>query len=204
VRGRSFTLRVNYRTSHQIRIAADRLLSASVRDVDGLEDDRASTVSVFNGLPPEILIAADEAEEIEKIAGFIRGSISDGIESAAIGLFVRSRNELPRARAAVAKAEVEATELTGRTEGTSGKISIGTMHFARGLEFRAVAVRACDESVIPSQERIADVSDEMELDEVYSTERQLLYVAATRARDRLLFSGVAPGSEFLSDITGKV
>jgi len=74
------------------------------------------------------------------------------------------------------------------------------MHFAKGLEFRAVAVMACDESVIPAQQRIADVSDEMELDEVYATERQLLYVAVTRARDRLLVSGIAPGSEFLADI----
>lgn len=200
VRGRSFTLRVNYRTSHQIRIAADRLLPESVRDVDGLEDERASTVSVFNGLPPEILIAASEAEEIDKIAGFIRSSIADGIEPAAIGLFVRSRDELPRARAAAFKADVEATELTGRSEGTSGRISIGTMHFAKGLEFRAVAVMACDEQIVPATQRIADVSDEMELDQVYATERQLLYVAATRARDRLLISGVAPASEFLSDI----
>jgi superfamily I DNA/RNA helicase len=204
VRGRSFTLRVNYRTSHQIRIVADRLLPVSVRDVDGLEDNRAATVSVFNGSPPEILIAADQSEELDCIAKFIRDSISDGIEPCAIGLFVRSRGELPRARAAAAKANVEATELTGRTDATTGKISIGTMHFAKGLEFRAVVVMACDEMVIPSQQRIADVSDEMELDEVYSTERQLLYVAATRARDRLLISGVAPGSEFLSDVTGKV
>jgi superfamily I DNA/RNA helicase len=56
---------------------------------------------------------------------------------------------------------------------------------------------ACDEDVIPAPERVADVSDEMELDEVYATERQLLYAAATRARDRLLISGVSPGSEFL-------
>jgi superfamily I DNA/RNA helicase len=74
------------------------------------------------------------------------------------------------------------------------------MHFAKGLEFRAVAVMACDEPVIPAQQRIADVSDEMELDEVYATERQLLYVAATRARDRLLISGVRPASEFLGDL----
>ena len=46
-------------------------------------------------------------------------------------------------------------------------------HFAKGLEFKAVAVMACDEDVIPSPARIADVSDEMELDEVYGTERQL-------------------------------
>jgi superfamily I DNA/RNA helicase len=95
-------------------------------------------------------------------------------------LFVRSRDELPRARAAVTKANVEWTELTGRTEGTSGEVSIGTMHFTKSLEFRAVAVVACDEQIIPAAQRIADVSDEMELDEVYATERQLLHVASTR------------------------
>jgi len=59
---------------------------------------------------------------------------------------------------------------------------VGTMHLAKGLEFRAVAVLACDEEVIPSAARIADVADEFELDEVIATERQLLYVAITRAR----------------------
>ena len=92
------------------------------------------------------------------------------------------------------------TELTGRIEGQAGRLAIGTMHFAKGLEFKAVAVMACDEGVIPSALRLADVSDEMELDEVYATERQLLYVAATRARDRLFVSGVAPASEFLVDM----
>lgn len=200
VRGRSFTLRVNYRTSHQIRLAVDRLLPKSIRDVDGLEDDRSGTVSVFNGPPPEVLIAANEEEETEKVAAFIRAVLAEGIEPSAIGVFVRSRNEMARARAAVAKAGVDATELTGGVEGDAARIAIGTMHFAKGLEFHAVAVMACDEPVIPAQQRIADVSDEFELDEVYATERQLLYVAATRARERLMISGVAPGSEFLGDL----
>lgn len=54
VRGRSRTLRVNYRTSHQIRSQADRLLGPSVTDVDGNTEDRSDTVSVFNGPPPRI------------------------------------------------------------------------------------------------------------------------------------------------------
>ena len=74
------------------------------------------------------------------------------------------------------------------------------MHLAKGLEFRAVAVIACDDEIIPSQERIENVGDDAELEEVYNTERQLLYVACTRARDRLLVTGVAPASEFLEDL----
>ena len=60
-----------------------------------------------------------------------------------------------------------------------GKLSISTMHLAKGLEFRAVAVMACDGEVLPLQERIETVSDESDLEEVYNTERHLLYVACT-------------------------
>ena len=74
------------------------------------------------------------------------------------------------------------------------------MHLAKGLEFRAVAVMACDDEVIPLQERIETVGDDADLQEVYDTERHLLYVACTRARDHLLVTGVEPVSEFLDDL----
>ena len=82
----------------------------------------------------------------------------------------------------------------------SGYASICTMHLAKGLEFRTVAVMACDDEVIPLQERIASVGDESDLEQVYVSERHLLYVACTRARDHLLVTGVRPGSEFLQDL----
>ena len=91
-------------------------------------------------------------------------------------------------------------ELTDQIEATSGRVAISTMHLAKGLEFRAVAVMACDDEVLPLQERIEAVSDDADLEEVYNTERHLLYVACTRARDHLLVTGVAPASEFLTDI----
>lgn len=80
------------------------------------------------------------------------------------------------------------------------RIAVSTMHLAKGLEFRAVVVMACDNEVIPQQERIESVVDESDLEEVYNTERHLLYVALTRARDDLLVSGVDPASEFLDDV----
>lgn len=85
-------------------------------------------------------------------------------------------------------------------QATEGSALVGTMHLAKGLEFKAVVVMACDENVLPLAERIADVADEFELDEVVATERQLLYVALTRARDRLMVSAIAPGSEFLDHL----
>ena len=74
------------------------------------------------------------------------------------------------------------------------------MHLAKGLEFRAVVVAACDDEIVPLQSRIQTVSDDSDLEEVYNTERHLLYVACTRARDNLLITGVEPASEFLDDL----
>jgi len=80
--------------------------------------------------------------------------------------------------------------------------SISVMHLAKGLEFRVVAVMACDDEVIPLQDRIESVSESSDLEKVYNTERHLLYVACARARDQLFVSGIEPTSEFLQDFTG--
>lgn len=74
------------------------------------------------------------------------------------------------------------------------------MRLAKGLEFRAVAVMACDDEVIPQQRRIETVADDSGLEEVYKTERHLLYVTCTRGRDHLLVTSVATASEFLDDL----
>ena len=74
------------------------------------------------------------------------------------------------------------------------------MHLAKGLEFRAVVVAACDDEILRLQARIESVADDADLEDVYETERHLLYVACTRARDHLLVTGVAPASEFLEDM----
>lgn len=200
VRGRSQVLKVNYRTSHQIRRAADRLLPKVVRDVDGLEEERYGTVSVFNGPEPVVTIYPTVAAEIEAVAKWIGEAFTAGILPFEIGVFVRTSNELPRARAAVQSSGHEVVELYEHDSGPVTGISIGTMHLGKGLEFKAVAVIACDDEVLPLQARVEAVADEVDLDDVYETERQLLYVACTRARDRLFVSGVAPASEFLRDI----
>lgn len=203
VRGRSSTLTVNYRTSHQIRRAADRLLPGAVRDVDGNADERNRTVSVFNGPPPEIQQLDTEQAEIAAVSAWITQAKADGILPSEIGIFVRTREQLPRARAAVEAAGLPWLELSERDQEASGSVSIGTMHLAKGLEFKAVAVMACDDGVLPLQSRMEAVADETELDDVYETERHLFYVACTRARDRLLISAVRPASEYIQDIQSK-
>jgi mRNA-degrading endonuclease RelE of RelBE toxin-antitoxin system len=200
IRGRSRTLQVNYRTSHQIRMQADRLLGPDVSDVDGNTEERGHTISVFNGPAPTILVADDEAAEVAAVSAWISELREKGLVPSEFGIFVRSAAQLDRACAAMKASGLPFKVLDDNVETTSGSASIATMHIAKGLEFRAVAVLACDDEVLPLQERIEAVADDADLEDVYNTERHLLYVACTRARDYLLVTGVAPASEYLSDL----
>ncbi len=192
IRGRSHALKVNYRTSHQIRAAADRLLPISITDLDGVEEGRRGTVSVFDGPPPELVLATDVADERTQVAAFLTQCRNAGIAAGEIGVLVRGQGQLARARAAVTAAGFDARAEDG--------VTIAAMHDAKGLEFCAVAVMACDEDVLPDPLRLAGIGDTADLEAAYDTERHLLYVACTRARDRLMVSGITPGSEFLDDL----
>lgn len=200
VRGRSTTLKINYRTSHQIRSQSDRLLGTEVADVDGNTEERKGTISVFNGPAPSIQVLETVDEEIKAVSRWLTDLMKDGILPHEIAIFIRSRAELDRAKAAAADAGLSVEILDDNVEAKIGRVSVGTMHLAKGLEFRAVVVMGCDNEVIPLQERIESVTDEGDLEDVYNTERHLLYVACTRARDHLLVTSTAPASEFLDDL----
>jgi superfamily I DNA/RNA helicase/mRNA-degrading endonuclease RelE of RelBE toxin-antitoxin system len=200
IRGRSRTLHINYRTSHQIRTQADRLLGPELSDVDGITEERLGTISVFNGPAPEIRVLKSPDEENQTVSEWLRDRNNQGVVPNEIGVFVRSPAELGRARAAVEKSGLSFTVLDDKVETTERHASICTMHLAKGLEFRAVVVMACDDEIIPLQQRIETAADDSDLEEVYNTERHLLYVACTRARDHLLVTSVDPASEFLDDL----
>jgi superfamily I DNA/RNA helicase len=168
--------------------------------VDGNIEDRRGTVSVFNGAAPVVKSFVSQADEINAVSAWLRDRSNEGIGAHEIGVFVRSDAELDRAIAAVSKAGLPFKVLDERVETTSGYVSISTMHLAKGLEFRVVVVMACDDEILPSQSRIETVADNADLEEVYSTERHLLYVACTRARDHLIVTSVEPSSEFLDDL----
>jgi superfamily I DNA/RNA helicase len=203
IRGRSHTLRVCCRTSHQIRRQADRLLPLEMSDVDENAEDRRGTVSVFNGPEPRVIASESQEAERTAVAAWLKQLADHGVQPQEMGIFVRSDAQLPRARDAVEQAGLTPCQLDDSLAARHGQTTVATMHSAKGLEFRAVAVMACDDEIIPSQDRTEALGDGADLEEVYNTERHLLYVACTRARDHLLVTGVEPTSEFLDDLQSR-
>ena len=185
IRGRSRSLKVNYRTSHQIRSKSDLLLPTRLLEADGGEDRRLGVTSVFEGPLPALQIFDTVEEEASSAHDWLKELVKEGIVKDEIAILVRDRSLAKRADAVIG-------ELQG--------IKWHVMHEAKGQEFRAVAIIGCDADVIPSESRLAQATDERALEEIYDTERHLLYVAATRARDHLWISGVGEVSEFLEDL----
>ena len=179
------------------------MLGPETVDIDGNVEIRSDTISVFNGPSPIIRVLKNEKEEYKSVGKWIADMSKAGVLPHEFGVFVRSAAQLERAKAAVSNAGLNFKILDEQVETSTGHVSISTMHLAKGLEFRAVVVMACDDEIIPLQERIETVGDDADLQEVYDTERHLLYVACTRARDHLLMTSVEPASEFLDDMNDR-
>ena len=101
IRGRSHTMKVNYRTSHQIRKQADLLLDPELSDVDGNIEERGGTISLFNGADPQVKILTSGNAEIEAVGVWLSELARSDVEPYEIAVFVRSEDELDRAKAAV-------------------------------------------------------------------------------------------------------
>lgn len=202
IRERSQTLKIIYRTSHQIRSKAGCLLGRSLSCVEGNAENHVGTISVFDGAKPSVKICDSLEDECSAVAACIADRETEGVAAAELCIIVRGVEQVERATAAIANAGSEAIVLDSQTEPDPNKASITTMYKAKGLEFRAVILMACDDAVQPLQSRIEPATDTSELEDVYNTERHLLYVACTRARDHLLITAVDPASEFLDNFEG--
>ena len=145
IRGRSHSLKINYRTSHQIRRQADRLLNNKISDVDGNEEDRSGTVSVFNGPKPVITVCDNVNSEGEVVAEWIKNQVEAGATPGEIGIFVRSDDEVSRAEAVAKILDMPFSVLDESKDTRAEMVTISTMHLAKGLEFRYVVIMACDD-----------------------------------------------------------
>ena len=196
VRGRSHSLTVNYRTTEQVRRFADKILA----DPGGKladEPDRRS-ISLLSGPEPRVQGYGTMAEEIDGAATALRALRGEGYEPHDIAVFAHGQTTLrERAEPACRKAGVEFRELSDDSSVVADAVSVGTMHRAKGLEFKAVLVMGCDDKLLPMRSVMGRLSDAADRDAFVEQEQRLLYVACTRGRERLLVTHTCPKSRFL-------
>ncbi len=184
VRGRSSYLRINYRTTEEIRKFAFGLLTGvSFDDLDEAYDNGKGCQSLTHGDRPEIKQFATPEEELDYIVSKIKELESNGVEQKNICIVARTHKLLDGYISGLQKAgiksfEIKANKIDDRSfEG----VRIATMHRVKGLEFDHVFVAAVNKKVLPFGSK-ADFEDDISLEEFRTGEKCLLYVALTRAR----------------------
>ena len=199
VRGRSSRLTLNYRTTEQIRRHADALLPSTLSDGDGETEDR-HTRSVLSGPPPELQGYPTPADERRALADWLRARRDEGVALHEIAVFARtSRLITERVTPALRAANLASQGLEPAAEPGRDRVVVGTMHGAKGLEFRAVAVVGCDRDQLPLRRVASRIRDEGDRQEFIEHDRHLLYVACTRARERLRLSWSGSVSDWVRD-----
>jgi superfamily I DNA/RNA helicase len=199
VRGRSSILRINYRTTGEIRKAAFALLNGiSFDDLDDDFDTGDRCQSLTHGKPPKVLSFSNANEELDAVLKEIKALISGGVLAKNICVVARTRRLLEDYVAQFTANGLRCYEIKGNKADDRGLdgIRVATMHRVKGLEFQYIFVVAANKRIIPLASAIDHTDSVSEL-ETMTAEKCLLYVALTRAQKGAYISGYGQMSEFI-------
>ena len=199
IRGRSSVLRINYRTTEEIRKTAFALLNGiSFDDLDDSFDTGDRCQSLTHGSVPELIATANANEEFDEILAKVKGLIDGGVAAKNICIVARTHKLLDDYIAHFTSSGIRCYEIKGNKADDRGLdgIRVATMHRVKGLEFQYVFVVAANNRIIPLASAI-DHTDAVSEQETMTAEKCLLYVALTRAQKGAYISGYGKMSEFL-------
>ncbi|MFG1873914.1 UvrD-helicase domain-containing protein [Sphaerisporangium sp. NPDC049003] len=202
VAGRSSRLTVNYRTTAEILgWSLGMLRGEPIDDMDGGLDSVAGYRSQVHGYPPELHGFRTQKEELDALEQKVREWRDMGVEPEEIGIAARS-NMLADSAVTVLNAAGIAAQSLAKAAGAEGVVRAGTMHRMKGLEFRCVAVIGVGEHAVPPSSAVTlPEEDSVTHAQDLQRERCLLFVACTRARERLYVSWHGNPSPFLDGFT---
>ena len=193
VRGRSTILRLNYRTTEQIRRFAERIIGDTADDLDGERDDRRRVRSLLSGPAPLLRGFASPDEQYRFVLSEIGQHLQLDRQEEEIAIFARKKELLEPLKACLREGGHRFRFVGGKGNG----ITLSTMHGAKGLEFKVVFVIDVADDQLPPARTYAHLTDEQARAEFLRREAQLLYVSATRARDEVYLTWVGEKSRFL-------
>lgn len=202
IRGRSSYLRINYRTTEEIRRWAFGLLKGiSFDDLDDGYDDGHIHRSLTHGPRPVVKSFASVDGEFDHILKEIQSLQEQGTSLEDVCIVARTNRLLDDYIRRFLQNDIRTYEIKRSTADDRSQegVRLATMHRVKGLEFEHVFVVAVNDQHVPHPLAIA-VEDQVSLDEAITAERSLLYVALTRARQTAHVTSYAAPSRFLSEV----
>lgn len=201
IRGRARKLRLNYRTTDEIRQWATQVLkSVKIDDLDGEVDNQKGYRSLLHGESPIIKAFKSFDEEIVFIISFLQKEEEVYKENAKANcIVVRTNKLLEQYKSALEGSGVKAYKIL-RSEAEDRReegVRIATMHRIKGLEFDNVIIAGVNKDIVPLNISALQTSDLVVKREHEQIECSLLYVSATRAKKQLIITSYGQVSEWV-------
>lgn len=200
VRGRSSILRINYRTTEEIRRYAFALLNGiSFDDLDEGVDPGDRCQSLTHGEKPEIKEFNDAGSELTFLTEEIEKLQKNGVALSDICVVARTKRLVEDYIAQFTRAGIRAYAIKrNKTDDRNyDGLRVATMHRVKGLEFQYVFVAAVNNRVLPLPSAI-NKTDAVSEAESLNSEKCLLYVALTRAQKGAYITSYGKKSAFLA------
>jgi superfamily I DNA/RNA helicase len=201
IRGRGKKLKVNYRTTDEIRRFAVKLLQGRpIDDLDGGQDDQKGYMSLTHGESPAVRTLSSAADEIGYVKQYIIGLQSEGAALESICLVARTKRllELYAGNLRAAGFEVYEIKRDSAEQRDRAGLRLATMHRVKGLEFDHVIIVAANKGIMPLDAALASADDQVTERHLETGERALLYVALTRAKKSALITASGEVSPYLA------
>jgi len=197
VRGkRSKRLRVNYRTTEEIKKSATNIVKGcAFDDFDGAPESLAGYVSLMHGDRPEYQVFDNRNQEINAILAFISQCYSDGIEYRDIVVASYFKDSLKPVIDALHRVGIPYKNLMNESTGSKNGVSLSSFHNLKGLEFKVVILSDVNASTFIYRPAAYDSWDIIEKRNYDMNQKALMYVAITRAMQKVLITGAGKKAE---------
>ena len=198
--GRSRRLKLNYRTTHEIRAWAVAVLKGMrVDDLNAGEDTLDGYVSIQHGMAPQLSGYGSDEAELNALVQWLKELPNDKIKDSEIGVLAHTNNQVKDIQKHLSNAGVDSLILTSdkADDQTNAGIRLCTMHRAKGLEFKAVAIPFMSNPLFPPKWLLDKAVDDADQEDTEGQLKSLLHVAATRAKAFLRVSWAGESSKFI-------
>ena len=198
VKGRSKKLKLNYRTTDEIRKWAVALLAGvKIDDLDEGNDSYSDYKSLYNGPKPEIKNFPEFNDELKYIHEYIENIKRVDTESK-ICIVLRTQKLVDTYYDYFSSKDFQTLKISRNSKDdlSNTNVRIATMHRVKGLDFDHVIIASMNKGIVPHE--TGEISDEELINKEYlQKEKSLVFVAATRAKKSLLVTSYGLKSVFL-------
>lgn len=199
VRGRSSILKINYRTTEEIRKQALLVLKGiSFDDLDEGFDLGDKCQSLTHGEKPIVENFGNANDEFDFLLREVKKLKDNGVSLTDICVVARTKKLVDDYIALFTRAGIRsyAVKRNKADDRSFDGLRVATMHRVKGLEFNYVFIAAVNNRIIPLSSAI-NKADAISEEESITSEKCLLYVAMTRAQKGVYITSYGRKSEFL-------